>query len=57
MKNIDYKWRALALLWVAFFLQQGSTALAKCILVFADDHGTAILPQIQNAAALWHGVQ
>ena len=23
MKKIDYKWFALALLWVAFFLQQG----------------------------------
>ena len=27
MKNIDYKWRALALLWVAFFLQQGTRQL------------------------------
>ena len=24
MKKIDYKWFALALLWVAFFLQQGT---------------------------------
>ena len=24
MKRIDYKWKALALLWVAFFLQQGT---------------------------------
>lgn len=27
MKTIDYKWRALALLWVAFFLQQGTRQL------------------------------
>lgn len=24
MKKLDYKWLALALLWVAFFLQQGT---------------------------------
>ncbi len=27
MKKIDYKWTALALLWVAFFLQQGTRQL------------------------------
>jgi len=27
MKRIDYKWTALALLWVAFFLQQGTRQL------------------------------
>lgn len=27
MKKIDYKWQALALLWVAFFLQQGTRQL------------------------------
>ena len=27
MKKIDYKWTALLLLWVAFFLQQGTRQL------------------------------
>jgi len=27
MKKIDYKWTALGLLWVAFFLQQGTRQL------------------------------
>ncbi len=27
MKKLDYKWQALALLWVAFFLQQGTRQL------------------------------
>ena len=27
MKKLDYKWTALILLWVAFFLQQGTRQL------------------------------
>ena len=42
MKKIDYKWTALALLWVAFFLQQGTRQLfgpsvpAMCVSLGVD---------------------
>lgn len=32
MKKIDYKWKALALLWVAFFLQQGTRQIFSATL-------------------------
>ena len=41
MKKLDYKWVALILLWVAFFLQQGTRQLFGSL-------SSTVLPWIQN---------
>ena len=35
MKKLEYKWLALALLWVAFFLQQGTRQIYGPLLMIA----------------------
>lgn len=41
-EKTNYKWRALALLWVAFFLQQGTRQIFGAALLLASDAGRYI---------------
>lgn len=41
----------------AFLFQQGGAALLPSVLIAPDDHGVAVLPQVEDAAVFLHGFQ
>ena len=53
MKRIDYKWKALALLWVAFFLQQGTRQIFGATLTSIQGSLDVTAKQIGLVATLF----